>query len=215
MDKPGVSGIGLMVTAAGGVLVIAGIKDVPVLTVLRAFAGGYAPTGAGPRTTTVSFTGVADGAPAAGGTDAPASGSAPAAGGTGQAIAEAARKYIGIPYSWGGKNPAKGLDCSGLVHQAILDATGVSCPLSSYTQSTWSGFTAVKRSEVAAGDVCWWFGHVVVAVSNTRCISAPRPGLSVREETINSAGPAGTGSPTRCLRFNGRGTKAAAGQKAA
>ena len=49
------------------------------------------------------------------------------AGGTGgtslsgdQVVADA-RKYLGVPYVWGGTDPAKGLDCSGLVQRVYKD----------------------------------------------------------------------------------------------
>ena len=38
-----------------------------------------------------------------------------------------ARRYLGIPYVWGGTDPAKGLDCSGLV-QLVFRDLGYSLP---------------------------------------------------------------------------------------
>jgi cell wall-associated NlpC family hydrolase len=206
----GVSGIGLMVTAAGGVLIVSGIRDVPVLDVLRGLAGGSVPAGAGPKVTTVAFTGAAgaDTSSPTSSTPGPAAG-AGTAGGAHPEIAAAARRYLGVPYVWGGKSPA-GMDCSGLVYLAIKNGTGDgTCPLGSYMQSVWRKFDRISRQDVGAGDVLWWPGHVVVAISNTECISAPRPGLRVRQETIRSAGPV-PGEPTRCLRYNGAGRPVAA-----
>jgi cell wall-associated NlpC family hydrolase len=215
----------------GGLLAYTGVKDVSMLEALRGLVNGVMPEGPGPKVTSVGFSGGASGGGAGGATAQPADydpsgsggssssssggsssggSSSSSSGGANPGIASAARKYLGVKYRWGGKNPATGLDCSGLVKVAIRDATGdTSCPAGSAGQAVWSKFTKIPRSEVGAGDVLWWPGHVVVADSNAMCISAPRPGLTVRVEAIAHAGPVGTGQPSRCLRYNG-GTKAAA-----
>ncbi len=216
MRSPGVSGIGLGVAVAGALLVYTGVRDVTLVDALRSFAGGIAPAGAGPRTTTVSFAGYAgqagdDGPPASGG--APADTSTSTGAGPNAAIANAARKYLGVPYRWGGKDPATGLDCSGLVRVAVRDATGQTPPLDSYSQSRWSKFRKIPRADVAAGDVLWWPGHIAIALDNANVIHAPKPGAVVRTEAARSAGPAGTTGPTLCLRY--AGTSSATGRTVA
>ena len=42
---------------------------------------------------------------------------APAPASPGDAVVAEAKKYLGLPYVWGGTDPEKGLDCSGLVQQ--------------------------------------------------------------------------------------------------
>jgi hypothetical protein len=195
----GVSGLGLAVAGLGGLLMFTGIRDVSMLDAIRSIARGVTPTGPGPKTTTVSFTGDP------GGAVTPAAYLKPSATGGHPEIAQAALRYLGTPYRWGGKGGADGLDCSGLVYRAILDATGAKAPLSSTGQSTWRGFSVVSRAEVGAGDVLWWPGHVVVALDVDTCVSAPRPGTVVRTEAIRGAGPVGAGEPSRCLRYNGLG----------
>lgn len=64
---------------------------------------------------------VALGSLSAPGVAAPATGDATAA--EQQVVAEA-QKYLGIPYLWGGTDPAKGLDCSGLV-QLVYRKMGI------------------------------------------------------------------------------------------
>ncbi len=207
MSSPGVSGLGLFVSLGGLMLAYSGVKDVGLVDMLRSLAQGAGlPAVAGPKVTTVSFTGAGAYEPAgAGEPQAAGADQEPdvpgLSGGAHPEVAAAAARYLGWPYRWGGEDPAGGLDCSGLVYRAILDATGQRAPLGSLGQSVWSGFRRINRGEVGAGDVCWWPGHVVVATSNTECISAPRRGLNVRREALDSAGPAGTGSPARCLRL--------------
>src|SRR4051794_4382059 len=46
---------------------------------------------------------------------------------TGQSAVASAEKYLGVPYVWGGTDPATGLDCSGLVQRAYADL-GVDLP---------------------------------------------------------------------------------------
>ncbi len=46
---------------------------------------------------------------------------------TGTAVVADAKKYLGVPYKWGGTDPATGLDCSGLVQRVMKDL-GVSVP---------------------------------------------------------------------------------------
>ena len=53
----------------------------------------------------------------------------------GQAVVDEAEKYLGVPYVWGGTNPATGLDCSGLV-QHVYEKFGVDLPRVSYQQAT-------------------------------------------------------------------------------
>ncbi len=42
-------------------------------------------------------------------------------------LAATARKYVGLPYVWGGENPDRGFDCSGLV-QYVCRTWGISVP---------------------------------------------------------------------------------------
>ena len=48
-------------------------------------------------------------------------------GSVGERAVAAGRRYLGVPYVWGGTDPATGLDCSGLVQRAFADV-GVKLP---------------------------------------------------------------------------------------
>lgn len=65
-SKGGISGLAVAVAAAGGFLVYAGIKDVPLLDGLRQIISGQTPTGRDPKVTAVWSGGSAVGDAAAG-----------------------------------------------------------------------------------------------------------------------------------------------------
>jgi peptidoglycan DL-endopeptidase CwlO len=102
-------------------------------------------------------------------------------GGTGQAVVDEARKYLGVPYAWGGTNPKVGLDCSGLV-QLVYSKFGVDLPRVSYQQAT-SGKPVGSLAEARPGDLLA-FGspvhHIAIYIGDGKMIEAPRPGLDVR-----------------------------------
>ncbi|MGZ4485705.1 MAG: transglycosylase SLT domain-containing protein [Nocardioidaceae bacterium] len=120
--------------------------------------------------------------PAAGpaaGTDALAGGS------TGQAVVAAARQYLGTPYVWGGTDPKKGLDCSGLV-QLVYKQFGIDLPRVSYEQAQ-AGRPVASLAQAQPGDILA-FGdpvhHVAIYIGDNKMIEAPRPGLDVRVSDV-------------------------------
>jgi cell wall-associated NlpC family hydrolase len=44
------------------------------------------------------------------------------------AVVQAATNYLGVPYLWGGTDPAKGLDCSGFTQRVFADV-GITIPV--------------------------------------------------------------------------------------
>jgi cell wall-associated NlpC family hydrolase len=103
----------------------------------------------------------------------------------GQAVVAEARKYLGVPYVWGGTDPGKGLDCSGLV-QLVYQKFGVDLPRVSYQQAragtAVDGLTNAKPGDILA------FGspvhHVAIYIGDNKMIEAPRPGKDVRISTV-------------------------------
>ena len=100
---------------------------------------------------------------------------------TGADVVADARKYLGIPYVWGGTDPKKGLDCSGLV-QLVYKDLGIDLPRVSRDQAT-VGTKVASMADAKPGDVLA-FGspvhHVGIYIGDGQMIEAPRPGLSVR-----------------------------------
>jgi cell wall-associated NlpC family hydrolase len=112
------------------------------------------------------------------GVAAPMAGDANAAG---QRVVAEAQKYLGIPYVWGGTDPARGLDCSGLV-QLVYRKLGIELPRVSYQQAT-AGRPVASLAEARPGDILAFnspVNHVGIYIGNNKMIEAPRTGLDVR-----------------------------------
>jgi peptidoglycan DL-endopeptidase CwlO len=100
---------------------------------------------------------------------------------TGQDVVSEARKYLGIPYLWGGTDPKKGLDCSGLV-QLVYKNLGIDLPRVSYQQAE-AGRPVDGMANAKPGDILAFnspVSHVGIYIGNGKMIEAPRTGLDVR-----------------------------------
>lgn len=112
--------------------------------------------------------------------------------GTAEAFVQRVKSYIGVPYVWGGTNPAKGLDCSGLVQTAAREV-GVKLPRVTYDQQH-AGEEVDGIENARPGDliICHKSGHVAVYIGDNRVIHAPRPGENVTEASVKDMGPIDT-----------------------
>jgi len=103
----------------------------------------------------------------------------------GQAVVTEAKKYLGIPYVWGGTDPTKGLDCSGLV-QLVYKKLGIDLPRVSYEQAR-AGTAVPSLDQAKPGDILA-FGspvhHVAIYIGDHKMIEAPRPGKDVRVSDV-------------------------------
>ena len=104
----------------------------------------------------------------------------------GAAVVSRAQSYLGVPYVWGGTDPAKGLDCSGLVQRVYRDL-GIELPRVSRDQAT-VGTAVAGLDQAQPGDLLA-FGspvhHIAIYVGDGKMIEAPRPGLDVRVADVS------------------------------
>jgi cell wall-associated NlpC family hydrolase len=102
----------------------------------------------------------------------------------GQAAVDLSKTYIGVPYLWGGTDPSKGLDCSGLV-QLVYGKLGIDLPRVSQQQQN-SG-VEVPYSQARPGDLVF-FGepahHVGIYIGDGKMIHAPHSGSTVRIQDV-------------------------------
>ncbi|MER8071419.1 NlpC/P60 family protein [Streptomyces sp. NPDC094034] len=97
----------------------------------------------------------------------------------------AAQSKIGTPYVYGASGPSS-FDCSGLTSWAFAQA-GAAIPRTSEAQA--SAGTRLGMSQLKQGDLVIFYGdlhHVGFYAGNGQVLHAPKPGASVRYESINN-----------------------------
>jgi Cell wall-associated hydrolases (invasion-associated proteins) len=82
--------------------------------------------------------------------------------------AAVALRFLGAPYLWGGRE-SLGLDCSGLVQQA-LTACGMACPRDTDQQQRLG--RDIAPDEFGRGDLVFWKGHVALGLGEGRIVHA-------------------------------------------
>jgi peptidoglycan DL-endopeptidase CwlO len=108
-----------------------------------------------------------------------------ATGVTGQAVVDAAKKYLGTPYVFGGTDPAKGLDCSALVQRAYKDL-GIDLPRTSQEQAK-AGTKVDGLKNARPGDILAFdspVDHVAIYLGDNKMIAAPKPGDHVKIQSV-------------------------------
>ncbi len=99
------------------------------------------------------------------------------------AVVRAAERYLGTPYQYGGES-ARGMDCSGLVYIAYLEATGIKVPRTVESLSTWT--QKIGLSELQPGDLIFFSlqpggtkaDHVGIATGDRHFIHSTSQGAS-------------------------------------
>jgi cell wall-associated NlpC family hydrolase len=94
--------------------------------------------------------------------------------------AAVALAHLGAPYLWGGRD-SSGLDCSGLIQQALL-ACGEACPRDADQQQA-LGAPAPPEALVR-GDLVFWTDHVGMMVDTRRVIHANGHHMAVALEPL-------------------------------
>ncbi|MCZ2817821.1 transglycosylase SLT domain-containing protein [Modestobacter sp. VKM Ac-2984] len=114
----------------------------------------------------------------------------PAATGTGAEVVGAATKYLGVPYKWGGTDPATGLDCSGFTQRVYADL-GIAIPRTSAQQAT-AGRPVASLAEALPGDLVFFdntssrpgIDHVGLYIGGGKMIAAPQAGEVVKVQDV-------------------------------
>lgn len=111
--------------------------------------------------------------------------------------AEVAERHLETPYLWGGRE-SLGLDCSGLIMQALL-ACGRACPRDTDQQEQ-TFFQDADPQALRRGDLVFWRGHVAMMLDANQIIHANAHHMAVAIEPLNTAiariEAAGSGEPT-------------------
>lgn len=110
--------------------------------------------------------------------------------------AKVALGFLGAPYQWGGRE-SLGLDCSGLVQQALA-ATGKAVPRD--TDMQFGFFQPIDEADRRRGDLVFWKGHVAILLDRDTIVHANAHHMAVAIEPLDEAiariDAAGVGQPT-------------------
>ena len=105
-----------------------------------------------------------------------------ASGSNGQAVVNYACQFVGNPYVYGGSSLTNGTDCSGFV-MSVYSAFGVSLPHSSSADRS-VGY-GVSTSEMQAGDIVCYSGHVAIYCGNGTIVHASNARTGITYSNVN------------------------------
>ena len=89
-------------------------------------------------------------------------------------LIEYAKKFLGIPYKFGGTSPSTGFDCSGFVQYVYKNCLGINIRRTTKEQIN-DGFE-VKKEDLLPGDLVFPNNHhVTLYIGNNQVIHAPQP----------------------------------------
>jgi cell wall-associated NlpC family hydrolase len=103
---------------------------------------------------------------------------------TGTRAVDIARRFLGVPYRYGGFSPATGFDCSGFVRY-VYGKLGIALPHNAAEQFGLG--RVVPRSALRPGDLVFFdgLGHVGIYVGHNRFIHSPQTGQSVSIDSLS------------------------------
>ena len=96
---------------------------------------------------------------------------------------------IGTPYRYGGEDPVRGFDCSGLVRHVYREGAGLDLPRRSEDMGRIG--TAVARDALVPGDLVFFntlgrpYSHVAIYIGDGRFVHAPTSNGVVRVEALD------------------------------
>tara|TARA_B100000900_G_scaffold284209_1_gene243484 strand:+ start:2039 stop:2605 length:567 start_codon:yes stop_codon:yes gene_type:complete len=100
------------------------------------------------------------------------------------------KKHLGIPYSFGSKDPVTGFDCSGYVSYVYEKAINYVLPAGSKFQFANGGGLLVNYEQLQPGDLMFFshtgkaINHVGIYVGEEKFIHAPRAGRRVSVDEL-------------------------------
>jgi cell wall-associated NlpC family hydrolase len=106
----------------------------------------------------------------------------------GREVVLSARQHVGLPYIWGGEDPNRGFDCSGLV-KFTFEEFNINLPHRADLQFNYG--LPVNREALEPGDVVFFstggypIGHVGIYVGQDKFIHAPRRGRPIQIESLS------------------------------
>lgn len=95
-----------------------------------------------------------------------------------------AERYLNVPYLWGGNSPL-GIDCSGLVSNALTHV-GMESPRDSDQQFADLGILLDKSERPRRGDLVFWEGHVGIMVNEHMMLHATAYHMLVVVESLKA-----------------------------
>jgi cell wall-associated NlpC family hydrolase len=107
-----------------------------------------------------------------------------------EAIVTTARRYVGVPYRWGGESPRTGFDCSGLT-MVVYQINGLDLPRSSRQQ--WNVGISINRQQLRKGDLVFFatkggskVSHVGIYTGGDKFLHAPGRGHQIQTASLSS-----------------------------
>lgn len=103
-------------------------------------------------------------------------------------VVQAAEKYLGHPYLWGGADPRKGFDCSGFV-QYLYKQEGIALPRTTYQQVK-VGKPVDNPKDLQPGDIVFFSSkgdvhHEGLYIGHSQFIHSPHTGDVVKISSMN------------------------------
>ncbi|MEJ5359614.1 MAG: NlpC/P60 family protein [Desulfobacterales bacterium] len=103
-------------------------------------------------------------------------------------LVRTARRFIGVPYRWGGDSTVTGFDCSGLT-RVVYGLNGLELPRTSGEQ--WRAGRPRERRALERGDLVFFatkggsrVSHVGIYLGGEDFLHAPRPGSHIRVDSL-------------------------------
>lgn len=110
---------------------------------------------------------------------------APSRSATADKVISIAKQYLGVPYQWGGTDPDKGLDCSGLT-QLVYKQVGIDLPRVSRDQAN-VGTKVDSLDDAKPGDLVFFHepvSHVGIYLGDGKMLDAPHTGTVVKIQKV-------------------------------